>query len=116
MIIRPAETYRRVSMKAKIDMDLVSSIGGAVFTELTNYMLKPRHLAYELDHVGTFAIRHRNFEGKWNIQLMKDPEGTFIKDWDKVPDLIGHFRVHKAEFEKHKDEYKQKKAREQGKG
>lgn len=116
MIIRPAETYRRVSMKAKIDMDMVSSVGATVFTELFNFMLKPRHLAYELDHVGTFAIRHMNFDKKWNIEMIKKPEGEFIRDWNKVPQLIQDFRVKKVEFEKYKDEYRQEKAREQSKG
>lgn len=115
MIIRPVETYRKVSIKAKIDMDMVSSIGASVFTELFNYMLKPRHLAYELDHVGTFAIRHKNFEQKWEAQLRKASEGQFIKDWEHIPELIRDFRTKKLEFEKYKDEYRQKKAREQSK-
>lgn len=108
MIIKPAETYKRVAAKYKLDRNLVASIGEAVFTELLDKMLAPDKLAYELDHVGTFAVRHQNFWRKHNRFSEHRPESDFLQRWSKVPDLIEDFKRKRDHYKGVKDEYKKR--------
>lgn len=95
MIVKPAETYRRVAEKYGVAKELVISIADAVFSDLMEKMLVPKALAYELDHVGTFAIRHKNFVKKHG----KQTEGSqFTKNWESVPQLIEDFRTKRDNF------------------
>lgn len=116
MIIRPAETYRRVAEKHKLDRDLVVSIGEAVFTDLMEHMNSPSHLAYELDHVGTFGVRHSNFNKKLGWHSKTRPDSPFMQGWTRIPALIQEYKDKKEAFKTIKSKWNEKKeAREQGK-
>lgn len=114
LAIRPAEVYRRVAVKRGLDSEVVASIGAAVFMELVDGMQSPKVLAYELDHVGTFAIRHANYKRHIRKMVRPYPKNAEFKErWKLVPTLIEDFKQKKQAVKQIKNEFKQK-AREQG--
>jgi hypothetical protein len=112
MIVRLAEIYERAARKNKISPELVASIGEHVFKELMNKMYAPDSLAYELDHVGTFAVRHKNFIGKFAKFVRDHPDSSFLKNFEKIPQLILDYRKAKFDFKLKRREYD--KAKQQG--
>lgn len=111
LAVRPAEVYRRAAKKAGLDSDLMASVGEAVFTELVECMSAPKKLAYELDHVGTFAVRHKNF---WVMKRRMDrrtPDRNkdFPNRWAAVPALIDEYQAKKQAFKQTKHEYNSRK-------
>lgn len=106
-MIRPAETYRRAADRNKLSHEVVSSVAEVIFKELMERMQVPKHLAYELDHVGTFAIRHKNFLHKYKYRTKNHPDNALVSDFAAVPQLIETFREKKELDKKRKDEYKQ---------
>lgn len=108
-MIRSAEVYKRAADRAKLPHEIVSSVAETVFKELMERMQVPKHLAYELDHVGTFAIRHKNFLHKYDFKARYYADSPLVRDFAAVPQLIETFREKKEQDKKRKDEYKQGK-------
>lgn len=106
-MIRSAEVYKRAAIRASLPHEVVSSVAEVVFKELMERMQVPKHLAYELDHVGTFAIRHKNFLNKYRYRVDKYSDDPLVRDFGAVPQLIESFREKKQQDKKRKDEYKQ---------
>lgn len=108
MIIRPAEIYKRAAQRNKLSPELVVSIGEGVFKELMERLLAPKHLAYELDHVGTFGFRHKNFRKKLQKKQRFEPDGVFIQQYANMPELMETFLIAKEQAQRRKHEYKSK--------
>lgn len=108
MKIRPAETYKRTANRNKLSLELVVSIGECVFRDLMERLQIPKHLGYELDHVGTFGFRHKNFHKKLQRKLKFEPEGQFIQEHTAIPKLIEQFKIAKDEAKQRKIEYRAK--------
>lgn len=115
MKIRPAELYRRTAERVNLESELVVSVGEVVFTELLECTQAPKKLAYELDHVGTFALRHRNFWNKHRRPGTAPYVLDFLNRFKDIPKLIEEFKEKKTLYKTVKREYKEK-SREQGKG
>lgn len=112
MIIRAAEIYKRTAEKNELSIDLITSVGEAVFGELLCLMNDPKDLAYELDHIGTFVLRHKSALRRISsARYFKDE--TFIERYGHIEGMIEDFKQKKTAFKQSKDEYKQKKALQQ---
>lgn len=113
MIVRVAEIYERTARKNNINPEIVASIGGIVFKDLMDKMVSPGSLAYELDHVGTFAVRHKNFISKFGKFIRDHPESMFLKNFEKIPQLILDYRDVRDNFKQRKQEYEKAKQQSQ---
>lgn len=109
MIIRPAEIYKRASDKSGLSGELVTSVGETVFSRLLECMNDPKDLAYELDHVGTFILRHKSALRRI-ASARKFSDQIFLDRYAHLEAMIEDFKTKKATFKQYKDEYKQKKA------
>jgi len=112
MIVRASEIYTVTALRHGLDQELVSSVGETVFKSLMEKMVVPHDLAYELDHVGTFAIRHKKFLGKHATLLSNNPDHPFVSTWRHVIDMVQDFRNTKAQFQSRRAEYD--RAKKQG--
>lgn len=106
MTLKVPDIYKQVARNNGLDQELVASVGDYVFKALMNKMISPDSLAYELDHVGTFAVRHKNFIKKYAKLPMGDP---FLSSWEVIPEMILNFRDTKELFKQRKEAYEKAK-------
>lgn len=114
LAVRPAEVYRRVARNRNLNPEIVSSIGEAVFSQLVDCMQAPKSLAYELDHLGTFAVRHKNLRENYRrLEYRKEEKRLdFHERWKHIQPLIDDFQAKKLAHKQIKHEFRQK-SREQ---
>lgn len=112
MIIRPAEIYKRASEKNSLDLDVVVSVGESVFGELLKLVNDPKDLAYELDHVGTFILRHKSFLTRL-ASARRFSDQIFEDKYAHIEKMIEDYKTKKMSFKQFKYEYRQNKALQQ---
>lgn len=117
MIARGTEIYKRTAKEHSLDLEVVISIGKAVFTDLVDKLNHPTELAYELDHFGTFVFRQKPFLSTYD-RFMKNvgerPEDYthltpgYVDRMKAMYAKILSFREKRDEAKLLKDEYKKK--------
>lgn len=113
MIIKQIELYTRTAKANNLPPELISSVAEAVLGELVECVTDPKELAYELDHVGTFHLRHQFFLKKLARARRFNTE-EFLQKHTHLEGMIASFKAKKVAFRQMKDEYKKDKALQQG--
>ena len=79
MIIGAKDIYEEIAEEENINLELIQSIGNAVFQNLRTCLNDPLELSYELPKIGTFNIRFKKFENYKNNQFL-----TFKNNSNKI--------------------------------
>ena len=111
MIARAINIYKRTAQKNELSLEIVTSIGKAVFADLADKLMHPEELGYELDHFGTFMFRQKHFLTSIEKALRNAEERP--EDYQRMSqefkDRMAMLRIKIHEFKAKKDEVKKLK-------
>ena len=106
MIISAKDIYEEIAEEENINLELIQSIGNAVFQNLRTCLNDPMELSYELPKIGTFNIRFKKFENYFNgfeKRLLEGNEEAKLKyeenpeNFHKNKRLMGKIKVYRED-------------------